>query len=299
MDAGCVKRHPDPPPGMHSYVFINGLRFHYLDWGGDGPPLVLLHGLASNAHIWDRVAPLLARRFRVVALDQRNHGLTDPAEDGFDFAAITADLLAFINTLNLERPLLVGHSWGAGTVLHYAAARPALGIVMVDGGLVRLNDLPGMTWEIAEKMLQPPELDGMEVEAFLERMRGMLKDRYSDDVGRMVLTNFRIDEDDRIHRRLPVARHMQVARAIYESPTDELFARLRCPALLCPALEPPPHDERTAQFIELKRQAAARAEQANERVRTVWFVDSPHDIPVFQPEALAGAIIDFGSGLSA
>src|SRR5207248_4685095 len=66
----------------------------YRDWGGEGQPLVLLHGLASNARIWDLVAPRLAAHFRVLALDQRSHGLTDPAEDGYDFPSIVRDLQA-------------------------------------------------------------------------------------------------------------------------------------------------------------------------------------------------------------
>ncbi len=74
----------------NSYLRLNHLRFHYRYWGGEGRPLVLLHGLASNARIWDakRVAPRLAEHFRVFALDQRSHGLTDRADDGYDFPSI-------------------------------------------------------------------------------------------------------------------------------------------------------------------------------------------------------------------
>ena len=53
----------------------DGVRLHARDWGGDGPPVILLHGLASNCRIWDGVAPLLAAAgFRTVAVDQRGHG---------------------------------------------------------------------------------------------------------------------------------------------------------------------------------------------------------------------------------
>src|SRR5262245_51079713 len=111
-----------PSPPRDSYLLLNGLRFHYRDWGGAGQPLVLLHGLASNARIWDLVAPRLTPHFRALALDQRSHGLTDPAEDGYDFPSILNDLRAFIEALDLQKPILVGHSWGASTVLQYAVA---------------------------------------------------------------------------------------------------------------------------------------------------------------------------------
>ncbi|MFN8598748.1 MAG: alpha/beta fold hydrolase, partial [Anaerolineae bacterium] len=75
-----------------TYIEANGLRFHALDWGGRGDWLVLLHGLASQAHIWDLVAPQLIDRFRVIAIDQRGHGLSDKPDSGYDFATITRDL---------------------------------------------------------------------------------------------------------------------------------------------------------------------------------------------------------------
>lgn len=286
-----------------SYLFFNGLRFHYLNWGGGGRPLVLLHGLASNARIWDLTAPRLVEAgYRVLALDQRSHGLTDPADDGFDFASVTRDLHAFLEALDLQRPLLVGHSWGASTVLSYAATRPVgplapAGLVMVDGGLFALNEAPEMTWEKAEALLRPPDIDGLPAEELRARLRRILGGVYTDEIGDILLANFRLDEDDRIYRRLPIPQHMQAARAIYEKKTFDLFARVRCPVLACPAAEQP-RDERAAQFLALKRAGAARvAAQPNVTVRV--FEDTLHDIPLHRPAELAQAIAEFGAGLTA
>lgn len=290
-----------------SYVLLNGLRFHYLNWGGNGQPAVLLHGLASNARIWDFVAPRLVEAgFRVFALDQRSHGLTDPPltpePDDYGFPAVTRDLQQFVETLSLERPLLVGHSWGASTVLSYAATRggpfaPA-GIVMVDGGLFAMKDVPGFTWDQAEAMLRPPDLDGMPAADFRARLRGWLPDGvYSEAVADILLANFRQDEDERLYRRLPIPQHLLIARAIYEKETFDLFARARCPILLCPARETP-RDERGAQFLQLKLEGAARAGQTARDVRTLWFEDTVHDIPLQRPAELAQAIADFGFAIS-
>jgi pimeloyl-ACP methyl ester carboxylesterase len=283
-----------------SYLLLHNLRFHYRNWGGDGRPVVLLHGLASNARIWDLVAPQLTPHFRVLALDQRSHGLTDRAEDGFDFPGIVRDLHAFVEALDLQRPLLVGHSWGASTVLQYAVGRPggSAGIVLVDGGFNEMSAVPGMTWEKAERLLRPPDLDGMPREQFLERLKGWLDSSYSETVAEIVLASFEITDDDAIRRRLPIKYHMQIARAIYEQRTSELYARLRCPALLCPAVPPAPHDERAEQFLAQKREGVARAERATSFVRTLWFQDTVHDIPLHRPAELAQAIVDFGSALT-
>ena len=73
-----------------------GVTLHVIDWGGDGTPLLLLHGLSSSARIWDLAAPLLTGRFRVVAADQRSHGLSDRPADGYGFSDTTADTVALI-----------------------------------------------------------------------------------------------------------------------------------------------------------------------------------------------------------
>lgn len=287
-------------PPTDSYLLLNTLRFHYRNWGGTGRPMVLLHGLASNARIWDFVAPTLAQHFRVFALDQRSHGLTDLAEAGFDFPTILRDLHAFVDALNLERPILVGHSWGANTVLQYAVTRPAVpaAIVLVDGGVSELSSVPGMTWAKAEEMLMPPDLDGMPREEFLERLKGWMGKAYSDEAAGILLANFAVTADDTIKRRLPIPLHMRIVRAIYDQKTSELYPRLRCPTLLCPAVPPPPRDERAEQFLARKRETITRAEQANPLVRTLWFEATVHDIPLHRPAELAKAILDFGLRIS-
>ena len=101
------------PAPKDEWVNLNGLSFHYRDWGGSGQPIVLLHGLASTCHIWDMVAPILAEDNAVVALDQRGHGVSAKPDDGYDFATVSNDLLDLIRSRNMERPIVVGHSWGA------------------------------------------------------------------------------------------------------------------------------------------------------------------------------------------
>jgi pimeloyl-ACP methyl ester carboxylesterase len=133
----------------------------------------LLHGLASAARIWDLVAPFLAARGHVVtALDQRGHGESDKPNSGYDFATIIADDTATAQALNIERPILVGHSWGALVALQYAAVHPeqTTALVMVDGGLGQLSLRPGWTREQAMKDLAPPRFAGTPRDTFLADM---------------------------------------------------------------------------------------------------------------------------------
>lgn len=88
---------------------------------------LLVHGLASNAQLWGGMsAELAARGHRVVAVDQRGHGLSSKVDDGFDFATLTDDLVAVADAMDLERPVVVGQSWGANVALELAVRHPAL-----------------------------------------------------------------------------------------------------------------------------------------------------------------------------
>ncbi len=106
---------------VERFVTTRHLRLAMRDWNGvesDRPPLVLVHGLASNARIWDLVAPYLQARFRVVAIDQRGHGQSDKPDDGYDYDTVSDDLVAAVAALGFRRPVIIGHSWGAGVALH-------------------------------------------------------------------------------------------------------------------------------------------------------------------------------------
>src|SRR5579864_4805804 len=136
---------------MHE-VQVGALRLHYQQWGPPEPRtgVVLVHGLGSSSHIWDLVAPIMAEQsLRVVALDQRGHGESDQPDAGYDFPAVVADLVGVMNAVGLTEPsVLVGHSWGASVVLHFAVAHPdqTAALALVDGG----TSSPGERWSWPE-----------------------------------------------------------------------------------------------------------------------------------------------------
>ncbi|MBC9716388.1 alpha/beta hydrolase [Streptomyces sp. TRM66268-LWL] len=115
-------------------VVRDGVRLVCRDWGGDGVPLVLLHGLAGHAGEWDEAARALRDLYRVVALDQRGHGASSRLPGDVSRAAYVADVVAVVRELGLERPVLVGQSLGGHTALLTAAAHPDLarGLVLVE-----------------------------------------------------------------------------------------------------------------------------------------------------------------------
>jgi esterase len=125
---------------MHTdrIVTLQGRRYHYTEWGAaTAPPVVMLHGVTGHARTWDDESRLLAARYRVLALDQRGHGDTDPAP-GADYSdtALLADLEAFVAALGLDRISMVALSLGGRVAINYAGHHPAAveRLVIVDIG---------------------------------------------------------------------------------------------------------------------------------------------------------------------
>lgn len=90
---------------------------------GDGPPLVILHGLFGNARNWDGIAKRLANDWRVLAFDLRNHG-DSPWDDDSGYPAMAGDVVAALDRRGIERPLVVGHSMGGKAAMALALEHP-------------------------------------------------------------------------------------------------------------------------------------------------------------------------------
>ena len=107
-------------------------QIHYVEQGS-GPSLLLSHGVIENTRSWERVLPLLARRFRAVAYDARGRGRSDIAP--MTFADLVDDVLALVRTLDLGPVFHAGHSMGARVALEHAVADPrgVRAIAMVSG----------------------------------------------------------------------------------------------------------------------------------------------------------------------
>lgn len=114
----------DPSPHRCGYVTVNGVRLHYLDWGGSGETVIFLHGLGTTAHVFDDLAPQLTDRFRVLALTRRGHAESAHPESGYTIPQTTADLLAFLDALDIRKAHLIAHSLGGAEATRLAVEHP-------------------------------------------------------------------------------------------------------------------------------------------------------------------------------
>ena len=114
----------DTSPHKSDFVNVNGIRLHYLDWGGNGPVLLFLTGMGCSAHIFNRFAPHFIDKFHVLALTRRGHGDSDYPETGYDADALTEDLRQFMDAQKIDQVILAGHSLGYIELCHFAALYP-------------------------------------------------------------------------------------------------------------------------------------------------------------------------------
>ena len=129
------------------FVILDGVRFHYLDWGGDGETLLLLAGLGCTAHVFAELAPPLSDRFRVLALTRRGHGLSEQVEGDYDLADGAEDARRLLDALGIERADVVGHSMGGGEVSALAARHPGrVGRIVYLDGAYDWADSPLPEW---------------------------------------------------------------------------------------------------------------------------------------------------------
>lgn len=142
---GSVSGVPGLPTGFEGtftsrLIQAGGIRQHAVV-GGEGPPLLLIHGWPQNWYAWRMIMPALASRYTVIAVDQRGVGLTDKPRDGYDTATLANDLAALMDTLGHDRFAVAGHDTGMPIAYALAADHPQ----RVDRLAVAEAVMPGVT----------------------------------------------------------------------------------------------------------------------------------------------------------
>ena len=139
---GAAAQQPGIPTGWSDgYVYANGIRIHYYRAASapGKPALVMVHGVTDIGLSWTTLTEKLQDSYDIYMLDARAHGLSDPFTAADDSNTLVKDVVAFVQTMKLEKPILMGHSLGAATVMRVGAEHPdvAKAIIMLDPGLGR------------------------------------------------------------------------------------------------------------------------------------------------------------------
>lgn len=270
-----------------------GVALRVVTWSSPsdhhGVPVVLVHGLASNARLWDGVArEFTALGHPVVAVDQRGHGRSDKPDGPYDMTTVATDLEALLETLAVDgwdRPLLIGQSWGGNVVIEVAFRRPDLirGVCAVDGGAIELREhFP--EWDDCRDALSPPRLAGTR----RDQLHGYMTSAHSDWTAEAIagaMENMEILDDGTVRPWLTFDRHIDVLRGLWEHSPSQRFPHITVPVLFTPAT----HDM-SDQFTEHKQRAHERARKLLAKCRVHWFSPADHDVHAQKPREFVAVV---------
>jgi pimeloyl-ACP methyl ester carboxylesterase len=216
----------DPSPHRAHMVRVDsGVSLEVLDWGGRGRTLVLLAQLGQTAHIYDDWAPKLARQFHVVGITRRGIGESQ-ASSGFTIDRVSRDIAAVVESLHVERPILVGNGF-AGDEMTWLASHdmtPLGGLVYLDAAYDRsaANGEGGVTRHVPQRAPKPEDMAS--IESLRRWMQGSAWSTPESETRQTV----RVGADGRVlgERSTPGAQQ-QLTKAI---PTPQ-YASIHVPAL--------------------------------------------------------------------
>jgi pimeloyl-ACP methyl ester carboxylesterase len=268
------------------------VKLHYLEWKPEAdserrPPVVLLHGLSSNARYWERLARHLPNR-RLIALDQRGHGLTGqppnspPFPSGYAMEQLLDDAAYAIAKLGLLRPVIVGHSWGATVALELVGTHAGIasGLVFIDGPVQSAANL--FSWDEAQRLMQPPLPRFTSFEEAVAESRHDFEGTWDQDLESFVKARI-VPDGDALVLTLTGPVRLELLRGLYESQPDVLWPRVDVPAIALLAKHGP------ARISKSREVGAERLATLAPNVEVRWF-ESPHDIPLFMPAEVASAV---------
>lgn len=257
--------------------------------GGTGTnlrrPFLLVHGLASNARLWDGVASeLIAAGREVAAVDLRGHGRSPDTETGHSTSAAAADLAALCGVLGWSAgraPIVAGQSWGGNVALTLAAEHAGVAAVAcIDGGWLRLGDRFA-DFDECWRALAPPSFDEVRWSDLRDRVETAHPDWPAAGIDG-TLANFIERADGGVRARLARDHHRQILHSLWAGDPRLLYPRVGVPVLLMPAGSSA--DARRAP-------AVAEALAALPIARVTWYAGADHDLHAQHPRRVAADLL--------
>ena len=272
------------PPLVDTDVALTGFRMAVREAPGPLRPFLLVHGLSSNARLWDGVARRLAAAgHEVVAVDQRGHGLSEEPASGYDTATAASDLAELIAVRGWtgdRAPVVAGQSWGGNVALTLAAVHGSVAAVaLVDGGWIHLADrFP--TFDECWAQLEPPVFAGWTRAELEERAAGWNSDWPAEGRAAM-LANFADLPDGTVRPHLSREHHRSIVHSLWLDDPRPLYAQVAVPVLLMPAVDAVPAST-TPVTVALELLPDAEVQ---------WYVGAHHDLHAQLPDRCAADLL--------
>lgn len=212
----------------------DGIEIQLAIWEGSGLPVLCIHGLAANGLCWAPMASALVPDFTLMAMDLRGRGLSDKPAQGYSLDHHVRDLGGVLDSLNLDRIALMGHSLGAFIALAFAARRPERvdRLVLVDGG----GTLEQAQWDRVAAAIKPSlERLGRVFPSFEAYLRPLKETPYLQPWSEAIETYFRYDVEfaaGGVRSKINPAHIAEETRNLRRETPSGYYSRVRCPVLI-------------------------------------------------------------------
>jgi pimeloyl-ACP methyl ester carboxylesterase len=192
------------------------------------------------------------------------------------------DVAYAISELRVEKPVVVGHSWGATVALEFVGTRPgtASGLVFIDGPVQSAANL--FSWEEAQTLMQPPLPRFASFEQAVAASQHDFEGTWDQDLESFVKARI-VPDGDALVLTLTAPVRLELLRGLYEAQPDVVWPHVEVPAAALLAKHGP------ARISRSREVGAERLATLAPNVEVTWF-DSPHDIPLFLPDEVASAV---------
>ena len=277
-------------------IVINGLKFHYLDWGDDTskpfdsaqdePLMLLLHGGAQDGHSWDEFSERMQDKYHVIAFEQRGHGDSDWADDpmtGYTREAHFGDISGFVDALDLPPLILLGLSMGGQNAAYFTARRreKVRALVIVDSG-------PEFSEEGAKELQRFAGIEEFDsFEDAVEKAHNFNPHRPIEQLRERLGYRLRQGEDgkwrpkhDMRHRTEAIQKEME--RRSPEEAWEDL-KKITCPTLVI----------RGAESKVLMAETAQKMSEVMSNCKTVDVEKAGHTVPGDNPEGFFKAVSEW------
>jgi pimeloyl-ACP methyl ester carboxylesterase/DNA-binding SARP family transcriptional activator len=236
---------PDAPPGrtlpLDSLVPLREITMHVVEWPGEEPAILAIHGSAMSAYTLTALAESLAPDVRVAALDLRGHGLSDKPPGGYDLTRHVADVRELIEALRLCRPILLGFSLGGAVAAEAAAEGGVGGLILLDAVIGHRAFTDNAAAKVVRSFGESLELRLGGFTEYMEQLRPP-RGRRSDDAERLLERAIRYELTplpDGTYRRRGIRRALEETWAsLAEADSLGALGRVRCPILIVQATLP-------------------------------------------------------------
>jgi pimeloyl-ACP methyl ester carboxylesterase len=257
--------------------------------GAGGRPFLLMHGLLSNARMWDEVGDRLAAHGHpVYAVDLRAHGRSDAPAGGYDNATAGRDVARVCAELGLTGALVAGHSWSANLALRLAVEHPpaVAGVALIDGGWFDYDSpVSRMFWGHISELFRRAQV-GTSTPATMHEYLRFVHPTWSETSLQARLADYQVGPDGLLVPRQTEAQLTSIVDSLRDDSPRSWLPHIQVPVLLMPHLP-----TAMATYAEEVRQLVMQTAAALPRSTVRWYQDADHHLHAELPDQVAADLL--------